>query len=284
MDENTFRAPEPEDNDLPEAIAETAAGSAAQTEREDNDLPAADFGGNTFRIAGDDEFEAYYLTDEQIGEVVNDAVFLRNTAVEERFNVTLDARVFTEGEIADRVKQSVTAGDDEYQMISGHIIYLGIGVTNKIMYDMATLPHIDFSRPWWAQSTVDDLTYKVMTFIAIGDFALSSITKTYCMFYNKEFAVDYGLPDMYDLVYAGEWTIGKQMELSEGVYQDLNGDGRKNKQDMVALSSSPYSAANAYLWAFGKKIAPMHIPVKEGGKLTGYVNIVKKAGRRWTGK
>ena len=36
--------------------------------------------------------------------------------------------------------------------------------------------------------------------------------------------------------------------------------------------------------AFGKRIAPMHIPVKEGGKLTGYVNIVKKAGRRWTGK
>ncbi len=225
--------------------------------REDvsDDLPAADFGGNTFRIAGDDEFEAYYLTDEQIGEVVNDAVFLRNTAVEERFNVTLDARVFTEGEIADRVKQSVTAGDDEYQMISGHIIYLGIGVTNKIMYDMATLPHIDFSRPWWAQSTVDDLTYKGMTFIAIGDFALSSITKTYCMFYNKGLAANYGLPDLYEIVREGEWTKDKQVELSTGIYTDTNGNGRRDIVDTYALSTCTKSAANAYLWAFGKKIA-----------------------------
>ena len=47
MDEHTFRAPEPEDNDLPEAAADPVAENAAQTaapdEREDNDLPASDY-------------------------------------------------------------------------------------------------------------------------------------------------------------------------------------------------------------------------------------------------
>lgn len=55
MDENTFRAPEPEDNDLPQA-AETAAASAAQTEREDNDLPASDYidrASSLFHFSGD---------------------------------------------------------------------------------------------------------------------------------------------------------------------------------------------------------------------------------------
>ncbi|MBQ4194304.1 MAG: hypothetical protein II650_08600 [Clostridia bacterium] len=252
----------PSDNMSPEV---SSSGEPAEQEpqkdmldaREDvsDEVPDADFGGRTFRIAGDEEFEDYYLTDEQNGEVVNDAVYLRNAAVEERFNVTLDANVFEESSITDRVKNSVTAGDDEYQMISGHIIYLGMAVTNKIMYDMADLPHIDFNKPWWSSSTIEDLTYKGMTFIAIGDFALSSITKTYCMFYNKVLATDFGLPDLYEVVREGEWTLDKQIELSTGVYTDKNGDGKRDKEDTYALSTSTKSAANAYLWAFGKKIA-----------------------------
>ena len=39
---------------------------------------------------------------------------------------------------------------------------------------------------------------------------------------------------------------------------------------------------------YGKKIAPLHMPIREEGKFVGYVNIVKQAGRRyieqWTEK
>ncbi len=35
---------------------------------------------------------------------------------------------------------------------------------------------------------------------------------------------------------------------------------------------------------FGKKIAPLHMPIREDGKFTGYVNIVKKAGRHFVAK
>ncbi len=35
---------------------------------------------------------------------------------------------------------------------------------------------------------------------------------------------------------------------------------------------------------YGKKIAPIHLPIRENEKFVGYVNVVKKAGRRWTGK
>ena len=225
--------------------------------REDvpDEVPDQDFGGRTFNIAGDEQFEDYYLTDEQNGEVVNDAVYARNAVVTERFNIGIDATVFEESSITGNVKNSVLAGDDAYQLIAGHIIYLGMAATDKIMYNMADLPHIDFSKPWWSDSTVEDLTYRGMTFIALGDFALSAVEQTYCMFYNKGIAQDFSLPDMYDLVYAGDWTIDKEMELSTGVYTDLNGDGTRDKGDLYALSTSTKSAANAYLWALGKKIA-----------------------------
>ena len=35
---------------------------------------------------------------------------------------------------------------------------------------------------------------------------------------------------------------------------------------------------------YGKKIAPFHIPIREGGKLTGYVDVVKQAGFLFSGK
>lgn len=35
---------------------------------------------------------------------------------------------------------------------------------------------------------------------------------------------------------------------------------------------------------YGKRIAPMHMPIREDGKFTGYVNIVKQAGRRYLEK
>ncbi len=35
---------------------------------------------------------------------------------------------------------------------------------------------------------------------------------------------------------------------------------------------------------YGKKIAPLHMPIREEGKFVGYVNIVKKAGRRYIAK
>ena len=238
-----------------EEPAEEEKDSLEAREDVSDGLPEKDFGGRVFCVAGDNGYTDWYLTEEQNGEVVNDAVWLRNHTVEERYNVTLDANVFDEDSITGNVKNSVLAGDDAYQLISGHIIYLGMAATDKIMFNMADVPYIDFSRPWWSDSTLNDLTYKGMTFIAIGDYALSAVAQTYCMFYNKGLAVDYGLPDMYDLVYAGEWTIDKEMELSQGVYTDTNGDGKRDKGDLYALSTSTKSAANAYLWALGKKIA-----------------------------
>ncbi len=35
---------------------------------------------------------------------------------------------------------------------------------------------------------------------------------------------------------------------------------------------------------YGKKIAPIYLPIRENEKFVGYVNVVKKAGRRWTTK
>ena len=94
-----------------------------------DDLPEADFGGAGFTVFQRTEWNYEFLAESQTGDVVNDAVYRRNLAVEERFNVKLNL-VETEGiwgqqdKFVNRVKNSVSAGDDEFQLISGYAAYM----------------------------------------------------------------------------------------------------------------------------------------------------------------
>ena len=162
----------------------------------DDGLEERDFSARTFTVLGDEEYEDYYIIAEETGDVMDDAVFLRNAAVAERFNIVIDAKVFAETELIGTLKNTVMAGDDAYQLFAGHIIYAGNAVGQGVYYNWYDVPHIDFSKPWWSQSTVEDLTYDGKAFLAMGDYALSTVDSTYCMFYNKQLASEYDLPDM----------------------------------------------------------------------------------------
>lgn len=218
-------------------------------------LPEKTFEGRTFTILGSDIHASNYLAEELEGEPVNDAIFERNAAISERFDVKLAAIPCPDLEIATQAQTSVKAGDDLYQMMAGHIVWVGMSAGENYMYNWCDLPYVNFRQPWWADSTANDLQYKDKVFVAIGDFALSALSSTYCMFYNKVMADSYNLPDMYALVSEDGWTIDRQYEFSEGVYTDTNGDGNRDLYDTYALSTDAKSNANTYLWAFGKKIA-----------------------------
>lgn len=237
--------------------------SASQTEEVDaltarmnvsDNLEAADFGGRVFRILGDDACEDYYTQKEETGDALDDAVYARNSAISDRFNVQIEAAVFPESEMPKKLKNSVMANDDEYQLFSGHIIHAGNAVCDSIYYNWYDIPHIDFSKPWWPQSNVEDLTYDGKAFIVIGDFALSTIDSTYCFYYNKQLAQDYDLPDLYETVNSGKWTIDRLTEISKSVYRDLDGDGNADADDLYGYAIWARSPINTYLWAFGEKL------------------------------
>ena len=55
--------------------------------------------------------------DEQNGEIVNDAAYSRNAAVEERYNIEIARNYKKENDIVSTVRQAVMAGDDAYDLI-----------------------------------------------------------------------------------------------------------------------------------------------------------------------
>lgn len=236
--------------DSTESTAEETKG------REDvqDGLPQKSFDGQTFTIATETNMSWQIIQDEETGDVIDDAIYARNLAVEDRFDVKLEVVHDTYQAIGQKVMSSVQAGDDEYDLCSLHAVNTGNYVTEGLYLNWYDLPYIDFSKPWWSPSTTNDLTVNDVCILAVGDFALSALERTYAVFYNKKLAEQYKLTDLYGIVNAGKWTHDKVLEINCDIYSDLDADGTRNENDVYGWVCLDRSPLDSYLWAYGGKV------------------------------
>ncbi len=259
------------------ATTETTSGEAASTEAAAvenakettalearlavaDELPEKDFGGRNFTVAVNTDGEAYIngylIAEEQTGEGVNDAVFARNLTVEERYNAKI---ALVEGgahrDTATMVANTITAGDaDAFDLIQFHVVSNSGNAMKGLYLNWYDVPHINFEKPWWSDSVIEDLTINNHTFLAMGDFALTTVSQTYCMLYDKDEAENYQIEDLYDVVKDGRWTLDYLKQVCEIVYTDRNGDGIENEGDYFGMATDQQSNLNTYQWAGGNKV------------------------------
>lgn len=221
-----------------------------------DDLPDYDAQGSTFLITINGRLDDYIM-EEASGDVVDDAVYARNQTVSERFNTNIDVAFNSDGnypQVTAYVLKNVNSADDACDLVSHHVVDLGSLVLSNVFFNWNNLEYTNFEKPWWSKSTVEDLTYAGKTLIAVGDYALSAITNTYCVYYNKVLGANYNVPNIFDIINAGQWTIDKQIELTKDIYEDLNSDGKKDFDDLYGFASDASSNVNVYLWAFENPI------------------------------
>lgn len=238
----------------------TASGSGettaepVETEVSDN-LPDVTFGGRTFTTLTADYLKADYVADEANGDVINDAVYKRNETVMERFDVVLETNYSADyNQVNNVLSSSVMAGDDEYQLVSSHVVRFSGLAMNDILMNWYDIPHIDFDKPWWSNSNTEDLTYNGVALLAVGDYALSALGRTYCYFYDKKAAENYHFEDLYSVVYDGNWTLDYLNDVCKNIYVDINGNGQRDENDYYGATFNMTSDINAYLWSCGNKI------------------------------
>lgn len=174
--------------------------------------------------------EYEFGSEELVGDVVNDAVFARNTTVEELLNVTLKYENRA-GHWADRdsfnsiVSQSVMAGDGEYDLVNGVMVCVMPTVTNGIYLNMYDVPNINIENPWWVDGLATQATIGGKLFALTGDSQLSFYKDQSCIYFNRNIVDELNYEDPYDLVRSGEWTLDKMITMALGAASDLNGDG-----------------------------------------------------------
>ena len=205
-------------------------------------LPEIDYGGANYKIlTAAEQWQGFYNA-EQTGDAVDDAVYARNKAVEERYNITLEYAVYNgymagTKDVKTALTGSVMGGAAEYDLMVGTVGYTTAYIADNLFMDLYQCD-IDFSQPWWYQDINAELELCGNLYVAAGGYGLQSVSNAVVTFFNKNLIADFDLEDPYQLVRDGKWTIDKLMEMGTAVTQDLNSDGKYDRADRVGLLSS----------------------------------------------
>jgi hypothetical protein len=240
---------------------ETSAGidTAIETEEEikrentPDDLPDnLDYEGAVIDVlARTKSWFLYEMTvDELNGEVVNDAVYNRNTSVSERLNI--DLNYILQDDVTGMANKTILAGAEDYDIVVGSAVeivqYGAKGQYYNLLGD--NVQHLNLGQPWWAQYYTEQANIGGRVFFITGDLALSLRQLAFVTFFNKQMAESYNLENPYDLVSAGKWTIDKQAEMSKIIYTDVNGDSKADYGDIYGFGVGDMINFDVYWSAF----------------------------------
>ena len=225
-----------------ETGGEAESGAPGRADYRDSLPEGLDFGGAEYRILTRSDNNEVFLnaefTEEESGEVVDDAVYRRQKLIEERLNVNV-VKSITADTVAS-TKKSVKAADDAYDIIAGYAYFITPLALEGSFVNLSEFPYIDYEKPWWPDSITDHLKIKNKLYFATGDFTLSLIRAMHCIVFNKQVARDFSVPNLYQLVRDGEWTLDKLGETVKSVSKDVNGDGKWGIEDIYGLATLSY--------------------------------------------
>lgn len=167
--------------------------------------------------------------EEYTGEVINDAQYERVLKVEDMYNVDINYILSPEGDNRRGhilVGNTVAAGSNDYDMAIMSGYSCSSAVTAGYLMDLNSIANLDLSQPWWDQYANQDFAFGDKLFMTTGDISTADNASTFCVYFNKKMAVDYNLPNFYELVDQYKWTIDNLGVFISGVYEDIDGDGQ----------------------------------------------------------
>ncbi len=215
------------------------------------EVPQKNFEQANYTILCRQDKEYEIAVDEAVS-LVDEKIFARNNRVQERYGIMLESYPVA-GDWSSRdvfiayLTQSVAAGDDAYQLVAMYQAYGAPLTVQEQFYDLREFEDdIDLDAPWWSASFNENCTVYDKLFFTTGDLSLTMWEGMYAVFFNKELARDYGIDELYQLVYDDEWTLEAMIELTAGLYED-DGDDLESFEDVFGYvgqhSSRPYITA-----------------------------------------
>jgi len=241
------------ESDIPEETAEPSG------------LPDMNWDGREFRVLGFEnttytQFSNFEIdSDGETGEVVNDAVFRRNTALEDKYGVeivqTLDSST-TDNDAATReqIRTAVNAGEDLYDLVFTTMKSSGTLAREGMFYNMNNVEYINFTKNWWNQGVNDVLEISDRLYFTNSDFSLRDKSRTYILVYNKNLVDQNNLGDPFQLVREGKWTIDTMTEWAKAVGKDVNGNGQVDFDDRFGVAFDSYNGFRTFAFGCGAEI------------------------------
>lgn len=244
------------------ADGETIASAAEETVPEETgpvaELPDKTYNGEEVKFltvlhTGYDWYTSHEIYAEEMnGQLINDAVFQRNTVIEKQLDIKIAETKDTN--CSGIVRSSVAAGDSQYDVVMPYMNNtINLALEGSLL-DLREIPYLDLEKPWWDSRANKDLILKNRLFITTGDISILDNECTMVMFFNKEIISQHGLESPYELVYENKWTIDKVAEMSSNLTHDQNGDGKMTTADDRWGISIAHNAPVSFFFGTGERI------------------------------
>ena len=226
------------------AVTEAADTVTADTSPETEDdtvkdtVPQLDFGGAKLRTIQQGPRTYYFWSGEENGDPINDATYRRVQNAEERLNIEVaETELINWSDVSAKLKQSVSAGSDDYDLVLNQIFRSGSDAVGGYMYDWNQIPHITLSQPWYTKS-IQDASLGDRLYMLESDLSTSYTEQTWFILFNKKLAENAGLTDLYKTVDDGKWVADYLYELGSSLYQDINGNSQTDADDVFGYGTS----------------------------------------------
>jgi len=200
----------------------------------------------------------YIYAEEENSDLVNDAVYRRNSLIGEHFGVEMNIVKggYNESEGQSQAtayfRSLIEANDDTYNAFT-HVQHTGMPqmILERYFVDWNTIPYINLDEEWWHQGIRDELCFGDKVYVMTGDYAVY-IDRIDCLVFNKDIFDKLGLEYPYQDVLDGTWTWDKFEALVQQGAEDLNGDGNMTlEDDQWGLTGWIYELAYALLVSSG---------------------------------
>lgn len=247
---------------------ESAVDNTAETVVEDDlnelsgvirNLPEANYDGYSFTQWCQNQLTSTIFMrqapDEELsGEPINDALWERDRALENKYNIKMDYVVTDNAGVSlygDGAK-IIQAGDDSIGLIYAVMKSDGPSfVNNGLTIAMSDIEQVDLTQAYWSQNAMRDLAIQGKVFYATGDITTRYAGAPYLLLFNKQILADRGFAEPYDDVLAGTWTIDKLQNIVVNQYQDANGDGKVTNEDFFGFAYEKNMQGFAFYNGFG---------------------------------
>ncbi|MCL2814282.1 MAG: hypothetical protein FWD23_06755 [Oscillospiraceae bacterium] len=204
------------------------------TEKITYDVPEMDCGGYEFKAIVREGWTIYWycvdvFAEAENGEPVNDAVYRRNRMLEDKFNINISE--IRQSDVSGFSEKLIKSGSDDFDVMFPTLTGAGAMIQQGYLLNLYNVPYLDFDKPWWNKTANDSLTSGHKLYAGVGNITTMTNDATWVCLFNKEIVRDMGLPDHYQMVKDGKWTIDILHENAIKATKDLNGDGELTPED-----------------------------------------------------
>lgn len=180
-------------------------------------------------------------TGEQIGEIVNDAVYDRNLYVSEKLGISLE---FTEANwgyssARSEINNLIMAGVDAYDIMANDLRDFAALSAEGKLHNVANSDILDLNESYWYKDAMEDLVFVPGgMYCLIGDYFTDSLASCHVLYVNESMLEKhFGSTEYINTkVFEGDWTYDVMIEAITTAMEDTNGDGTMAEGDVFGFT------------------------------------------------